>query len=510
MSIENTVTRGGRDIDPSADQGEQAGFQIPPELRARYEVRIIRDDDGADRRIGLFLAGDRDNPSIEISGNGERIVARTDDREAIDALVEIAKHNGWEGIDVDGSPEFRRAVWAAGTREGLVVRGYEPAFAELGQMDKWRDDDAERREREASAKTPKPEQAPNESEPEAPEAKATGRTTGLERSGAAPSGREVDGDLSSEDQRLLLTISAHTRDRKALAEDCNGALSPIEATFISERFEVNRHTLDEALNRALGSETLVNSFRKAGYEPKELRGMAAQGLWDKDIADAIYLVRSDSHRETLGQAIAVKDETGRYRIDRYDAESKEFMLLGQTDSPSEAATLFNRETDTRIVDRDSDRTVGHAEWINDGSFPRWRLHPAMEQLIEREAATGGAGSSETHPDTPPAKAADNRQRSAEAPSHHSESEALAELFLHGAAERISAEPRLANAMEAQAVMERHLGELFQGEVGRTAAATLESRQMISDVLRRGLDVSVREPTPVRQIEPSQPTPDMER
>jgi hypothetical protein len=33
--------------------------------------------------------------------------------------------------------------------------------------------------------------------------------------------------------------------------------------------------------------------------------------------------------------------------------------------------------------------------------------------------------------------------------------------------------------------------------------------MISDVLRRGLDVSVREPTPVRQIEPVH-TPEMER
>jgi hypothetical protein len=102
------------------------------------------------------------------------------------------------------------------------------------------------------------------------------------------------------------------------------------------------------------------------------------------------------------------------------------------------------------------------------------------------------------------------EREHAAADHRHESEALAELFLHGAADRIAAEPRLANALQAQATMERHLGEVFEGDVGQTSAATLESRQMISDVLRRGLDVSVREPTPVRQIEPPQPTPDLER
>ena len=90
------------------------------------------------------------------------------------------------------------------------------------------------------------------------------------------------------------------------------------------------------------------------------------------------------------------------------------------------------------------------------------------------------------------------------------SEELAELFLHGAAERVSNEPRLASALEAQAVMEKHLGQAFDGDANRVTAATLETRQMISDVLRRGLEVSVREPTPVRQIEPLQRTPDLER
>lgn len=87
---------------------------------------------------------------------------------------------------------------------------------------------------------------------------------------------------------------------------------------------------------------------------------------------------------------------------------------------------------------------------------------------------------------------------------------LADLFLHGAAERVAADPRLAGALQAQSAMEQHIGEVFDGDATRMASATLESRQMISDVLRRGLDVSVREPTPVRQIEPIHALPDLER
>jgi hypothetical protein len=83
------------------------------------------------------------------------------------------------------------------------------------------------------------------------------------------------------------------------------------------------------------------------------------------------------------------------------------------------------------------------------------------------------------------------------------------LFLNGPSDRQAAEPRLRNALDAQASMERNIAELFKDDPAQIPAANLESRQMISDVLRRGLDVSVREPTPVRQIEPVH-TPELER
>ena len=65
-------------------------------------------------------------------------------------------------------------------------------------------------------------------------------------------------------------------------------------------------------------------------------------------------------------------------------------------------------------------------------------------------------------------------------------------------------------MRAQTVMEQHIGEVFDGDAALMASANLESRQLISDALRRGLDVSVRETTPVRQIEPVEVRPDWER
>ncbi|WP_443479057.1 LPD7 domain-containing protein (plasmid) [Novosphingobium aerophilum] len=90
-----------------------------------------------------------------------------------------------------------------------------------------------------------------------------------------------------------------------------------------------------------------------------------------------------------------------------------------------------------------------------------------------------------------------------------DNEKLADLFLNGSQEQRQAEPRLANALDAEAEMRRHLEAAFEGNHQRIEVVSQEGRQMISDVLRRGLDVSVREPAPVRQIEPIQ-TNQMER
>ena len=428
MSAENSIAQGGRGADSQARQTE---FDLPPEVVQRYEIRAVEAPTG--QRLGLFVPGDRQNPAIEI-GN-DRIVARKEDAETVEALVKIARHNGWQGIDVDGSPEFRKAVWSAATREGIAVRGYEPSFVEQERIEELRRTDAARREREATTR-PNPTPLPD----------AGSAVIAAPNVEFAPGPASSDAEISEADRRLLLTLSRHTEDRKGLYENLRGEMDAFQTEVQHERIDVNRDALNGALENALASPSLVSSFAKSGYEPEDLRQMARDGAWETEVADAIYLVRSGLNRRDAAREASAKIVT---LADEMAADREERLVAGSTGA-----------------------SLGEA-----------------------------AGA--------PMAAREGRQRDQPAGRRH-EDEALAELFLHGGAERTGAEPRLANALQAQDAMERHLREVFDGDAGRMAAATFDSRQMISDVLRRGLDVSVREPTPVRQIEPIHATPELER
>ena len=442
MSADNSVARGGLD---AQTQAEQAAFQIPPELATRYQVRIIEPSDGSERRVGMFLPTDRENPSIEIAG--DRIIARNEDPDTVSALVTIAKHNGWAGIDVEGSPEFRQAVWTAASREGLTVRGYEPSFDEQARMEELRRADAARRDREVAEKpAPTVEPVAPTAAVGATEATVLAPSADAERNGAPqplPSGSSTE--LSDADKRLLLTVSVHTQDRKALYAAVNEDMDPVRREVQAERIDLNREALNGALERALESPTLVSAFSRSGYEPDGLRQMARDGAWDGEVADAIYIVRSGLNRHEVAREAGANVPLGGAL-----AATPEDRLAGE----ATAAPERQPEQEPHIVREE-------------------RLHQA-------------------------------------APERRHENDELAELFLHGGAERIAAEPRLANALLAQAAMDQHLGAAFDGDAERMTSASLESRHMISDVLRRGLDVSVREPTPVRQVEPIRPTHDLER
>ncbi|MBB3588955.1 LPD7 domain-containing protein [Sphingomonas sp. BK481] len=436
MSVDNTVARPGRDVEPEA---VEAGFKLPPDLADRYDVRIVPAKDPNEVRMGMFRAGDRGDPSIEVLGNGDRIVARKEDPETVAALVKIAKHNGWEGIDVDGSPEFKKAVWEAGSREGLTVRGYEPSFAEQERMGELRRADEARREREAAAKpAPVVEQVAPIVAAVAVEAAVPARSADVGREAVAEAApAQGSTGLSDADKRLLLTLSVYTQDHKALSESLTPNLEPMEREFRYERLEVNNEALNGALERALESPSLVSSFSRAGYEPDDLRRMARDKEWDGEVADAVYIVRSGLNRHEV---------------------AKELVASFVESERSE------ERAGTRLP------------------YP----HELPEPAIVREERVHGADAA------------------------RDDNEELAELFLRDNAERIAADPRLANAVEAQAVMEQHISVAFEGDTDRIMSANLESRELISAALTRGLDVSVREPTPVRQIEPIQPTPDLER
>lgn len=329
-------------IAPTNEENAQAqerrgAFDIPEGLANRYQVRIIEGPSEGERRIGMFINGDNASPALEIAN--ERIMARREDRETIASLVQIARHNGWEKIDVEGSPEFRKGVWEAASREGLTVNGYEPSFVERERMEILRREEAERREREAARQ------------------------------------RGEDKAASAVEAVVEVEIT-----------------SPVE----------DRATIERAFERS------IRALEQAG-DPR-----------------AVMM------RETASTLVE---------------------------------EIYGERTDQTAI----------------------RPTPPQPQPHDADANRSGSAAEPRRP----------------------EHEVLADLFLNGSAETIAADPRLARAREAQEVMELHIAEVFPGDPNGQAAANLESRQMISDVLRRGLDVSVREPTPVRQIEPVQP-PELER
>lgn len=359
---------------------ERSTFEIPPDMAKRYSMRVVESPDGGNRRLGVFFAGDRLNPSLEIID--DRIIARDEDPETIAALVRLAQHNGWETIDVHGTPEFTKAVWEAGSRAGLTVKGYEPSFAEAERMAGLRSREEERRQEAATRGAPA-------------NAAQTAERAVQAMETVASAASESDGAVGSPE----VDASAQRRPSPAAAREAG------ERAALDERAIVER-------------------------------------VFDRGIREL----------ETSGdpRARAVR-ETASALVDQIYGAQEERAVARST--------------------RDQDR----------------QPQPERDAQVVRE----------------------ERQRSEEA-KRHRDSEELADLFLHGAADTIAAEPRLANALQAQAAMEQHIAEVFKGDAMQVASETRDSRQMISDVLRRGLDVSVREPAPVRRIEPVQSSPTLER
>lgn len=405
MSAENSIAPTGKEREAPENAG---GVKIPADLAARYTVRTAEAVEGQDARIGLFLPRDRKNPVIEITG--ERVVARKEDAETVASLVKLAEHNGWEKVDVEGSEKFRKAMWAAGTRAGLTVSGYEPSFAEQEQVAAQRREDTLRRERETARQ-------------------------------------------SSDENRLVV-----------------------------------RENVERTVEVAEAASEIVRE-RVTSAPPQSDPAPAREG----------------------NEPPAPLEQAGRYMVDQWDVRKQASVVLGYTNSPALAVAHFNGEANTSITDTQSGKTLATSDWVNDGADERKKLTPELHRLVGLEsAAQQAAPAREQGPQVEPEIRASRAEQERRGPSGaRSEGQELAELFLNGNAQKQADDPRLANALKAQEEMERHIAELFKGDAPRIDAANLESRQMISDVLRRGLDVSVREPTPVRQIEPVH-TPEMER
>lgn len=428
MSEENSIAQAPRaaERDASQEAVHQAAFSIPDDLAKRYEIRAIEGRSETDRRVGLFTPSNVQTPALEISN--ERIVANRDDRETVENLVKLAQHNGWEGISVDGSPEFRKAVWQAAERSGLEVNGYEPSFAEREAVERQRREEAEG-ERKDAERLRKDDKAEKDGEAE-----------------IVVEAAEIAIDAASPNPAQTVTADLAKAGRDESPEDVTSLLKR-KSALVEELNDVLRE--DPSLSNQTVSEFILK-------QPS-----AQMRLGDAGVSNEVLAARNLMSESIIADAARNQSNLSR--------------TVGE----------YLRDQDSEIGELARSRGLE----APDGKAARDEL--VAEALQERNAFSEFLASKD-------------RARAAER-----ENEKLADLYLRGTQEQREAEPRLANALEAEAEMRRHLEAAFGDDDQRIEAVSQEGRQMISDVLRRGLDVSVREPTPVRQIEPIQ-TNQMER
>ena len=115
-------------------EAAQPARSDPPSKSAQKETKQV--DDGRmalpsqiERkylRVGddLFRSGRDEKPDMSIKGqDGIRI----NKDHAIGDAIAIAKHNGWQSIRINGSDDFKKAVYLEAARSGVEVRDFKPS-----------------------------------------------------------------------------------------------------------------------------------------------------------------------------------------------------------------------------------------------------------------------------------------------------------------------------------------------------------------------------------------------
>lgn len=88
--------------------------------------KFIGDDKGNYRRIG--------EEKVSLVDESVRIRFIDKQMDTFEAAVELAKHKGWDAIEVTGSDRFRAEAWYVARKAGLEVVGYEPTKRDLERL----------------------------------------------------------------------------------------------------------------------------------------------------------------------------------------------------------------------------------------------------------------------------------------------------------------------------------------------------------------------------------------
>jgi len=88
----------------------------------------------------LYLTRGADTEAFMDHGSHIHILTRepAEQKQSIQAAIEIAKERGWRELEVTGTEDFRRQVWMEASLAGIQVRGYVPTPEDKVELEKLR------------------------------------------------------------------------------------------------------------------------------------------------------------------------------------------------------------------------------------------------------------------------------------------------------------------------------------------------------------------------------------
>lgn len=110
---------------------------LPDELEKDFEgFYAIRKD----AEKVLYLTRGADTEAFMDHGSHIHILTRepAEQKQSIQAAIEIAKERGWRELEVTGSEDFRRQVWMEASLAGIQVKGYVPSPEDKAELEKLR------------------------------------------------------------------------------------------------------------------------------------------------------------------------------------------------------------------------------------------------------------------------------------------------------------------------------------------------------------------------------------
>lgn len=115
---------------PREDRTPQQQSAIEVNTSENYRTRGQYLAEGRARELRLYDLGaafrTRSLDDLALTERKYRITTRREDPDTVRAIVARAHDNGWRGIEVQGSEQFRRATWVEAQTRGIEARGYAP------------------------------------------------------------------------------------------------------------------------------------------------------------------------------------------------------------------------------------------------------------------------------------------------------------------------------------------------------------------------------------------------